>query len=237
MGENDGAHRSTDGSLDLSELSPREREVLDAAVEGLSARAIAGRLSISEATVRSHLATIYAKLGVSGRVALLARLHQPPAPAPAPPAVASAPIRERVRLTLVRRRWWLMLAAALVVVLAAFLMVRPDLPPRTDLSIVVRLLDEGKLRTLNLRGDTLTVVEANGDQLRVEGVSAADFGPISDRAFAHGVTGVTAGGDGNSFGQLVTALGVMILPPVAFLLFVILIVRLVRRPPPHASSS
>src|SRR5205823_723380 len=44
-----------------------------AALDGLSARAIASRLSLTEATVRSHLSAIYSKLGVAGRVELLAR--------------------------------------------------------------------------------------------------------------------------------------------------------------------
>jgi DNA-binding CsgD family transcriptional regulator len=61
--------------LDLSLLSPRETEVLDVAVQGLSARDIARRLSLTEATVRSHLSATYSKLGVSGRVELLARMH------------------------------------------------------------------------------------------------------------------------------------------------------------------
>jgi DNA-binding CsgD family transcriptional regulator len=230
MGEQDLVHRSGDGQLDLSGLSPREREVLDAALEGISARVIAARLSISEATVRSHLATIYGKLGVSGRVELLARLHHGPTASPSPVEVASRPFSARVRVALIRRRWWLGLAAALLLVLAGFLVWRPDLPPRTDLGTVVGLLDEGRLRNLDLRDTTLTVVEDNGDRLRVEGVSAAEFDPIFQEALARGAQGVTAGGDGNYLGQLVAALGVMVLPPVALLLFVILMVRIVRRP-------
>jgi DNA-binding CsgD family transcriptional regulator len=62
-------------NLDLSPLSPRESEVLDVAVQGLSARDIARRLSLTEATVRSHLSAAYSKLGVSGRVELLARMN------------------------------------------------------------------------------------------------------------------------------------------------------------------
>jgi DNA-binding CsgD family transcriptional regulator len=61
--------------LDLSLLSPREGEVLDVAIEGLSVRRIAERLCLTEATVRSHLSATYSKLGVSGRVELLARLN------------------------------------------------------------------------------------------------------------------------------------------------------------------
>ena len=75
---------SLHGPLDLSPLSEREREILSAAVTGLAAREIAARFTISEATVRSHLASIYAKLGVTGRVELLARLNEvrPPNAAP-----------------------------------------------------------------------------------------------------------------------------------------------------------
>jgi DNA-binding CsgD family transcriptional regulator len=62
--------------LDLSPLSEREREILSAAASGLSARDIASRFTLSEATVRSHLASIYSKLGVAGRVELLARLNE-----------------------------------------------------------------------------------------------------------------------------------------------------------------
>jgi DNA-binding CsgD family transcriptional regulator len=63
------------GPLDLSPLSEREHEILSAAVTGLAAREIAAKFTISEATVRSHLASIYAKVGVTGRVELLARIN------------------------------------------------------------------------------------------------------------------------------------------------------------------
>lgn len=55
----------------LSALTPAEQAVLDQALTGVTAREIAEHLSLSEATVRSHLSSIYVKLGVSGRVALL----------------------------------------------------------------------------------------------------------------------------------------------------------------------
>ena len=50
-------------SLDLESLSDREREVRRAALIGASGRGLAARLSLSEATVRSHLSHIYGKRG------------------------------------------------------------------------------------------------------------------------------------------------------------------------------
>jgi DNA-binding NarL/FixJ family response regulator len=52
-------------------LTPREREVVSAVVQGLSNREIAGRLSVSEDTVKHHLTNIYDKLGLSSRVELV----------------------------------------------------------------------------------------------------------------------------------------------------------------------
>ncbi|MFN2545515.1 MAG: LuxR C-terminal-related transcriptional regulator [Actinomycetota bacterium] len=49
-------------------LTEREREVLSVAAEGLTARQIGTRLGLAERTVTTHLANIYAKLGVAGRV-------------------------------------------------------------------------------------------------------------------------------------------------------------------------
>jgi DNA-binding NarL/FixJ family response regulator len=48
-------------------LSDRELEVLALLVEGLSNKLIAHRLSISEHTVKTHMTSILAKLGVSSR--------------------------------------------------------------------------------------------------------------------------------------------------------------------------
>ncbi len=49
------------------ELSRREQEVLRLAASGLSNAAIARTLWVSHETVKSHLASIYRKLGVKGR--------------------------------------------------------------------------------------------------------------------------------------------------------------------------
>ncbi|WP_347350331.1 response regulator transcription factor [Intrasporangium sp.] len=56
-----------------AELSPREREILGLLAEGLSNRQIARRAFLSEATVKTHLAHVYAKLDVDGRTAAVAR--------------------------------------------------------------------------------------------------------------------------------------------------------------------
>ena len=51
----------------LAGLSQREREVLDALVEGLPNKLIARRLEISEKTVKSHLTRIFRELDVTDR--------------------------------------------------------------------------------------------------------------------------------------------------------------------------
>ena len=52
------------GELRPSPLTAREQEVLKLLAQGCVVREIAGRLQISSATVKTHLAHIYAKLGV-----------------------------------------------------------------------------------------------------------------------------------------------------------------------------
>ena len=70
----DAVLASAERALDLSRLSGAERRVLSLALTGLSVREIADRLVLSEPTVRGHLGRIYGKLGVTGRVDLLARV-------------------------------------------------------------------------------------------------------------------------------------------------------------------
>lgn len=55
--------------INKSVLTERERGILAIAAEGLTARQIADRLGLRERTVTTHLARIYAKLGVKSRMA------------------------------------------------------------------------------------------------------------------------------------------------------------------------
>jgi two-component system response regulator DevR len=59
----DLANRS--GPTEVAALSQREREVLTLVAEGLTNRAIADRLIISEATARNHVSHILEKLGLA----------------------------------------------------------------------------------------------------------------------------------------------------------------------------
>jgi ATP/maltotriose-dependent transcriptional regulator MalT len=54
-------------------LTPREREVLTLAADGLSNREIAAELEISEHTVKFHLASVFGKLGASSRTEAVRR--------------------------------------------------------------------------------------------------------------------------------------------------------------------
>ncbi|MFF2517931.1 LuxR C-terminal-related transcriptional regulator [Streptomyces sp. NPDC058086] len=56
-------------------ITPREREVVRHALEGLAAKNIARRLELSQHTVNDHLGAVYRKLGVSGREELFACLR------------------------------------------------------------------------------------------------------------------------------------------------------------------
>lgn len=60
------------GELAVPLLTPREIEVLQLAAEGLSAAQTARRLAVGSATIRTHLAHIYAKLLVADRSSAVA---------------------------------------------------------------------------------------------------------------------------------------------------------------------
>jgi DNA-binding NarL/FixJ family response regulator len=67
-----GVAQDTVPSPESASLTKREREVVDLLAGGLKNRQIADRLFISEVTVRHHLTSVFAKLGVASRAELVA---------------------------------------------------------------------------------------------------------------------------------------------------------------------
>jgi len=63
---------TTSESANCGDLTNREHEVLQAVASGLRSKEIAVNLGITERTVKAHLASIYAKLGVDSRASAVA---------------------------------------------------------------------------------------------------------------------------------------------------------------------
>lgn len=61
---------SAAGRAALDVLTPREREIAQLVGEGVNNKLIARRLDITERTVKAHLGSAFAKLGVAGRLQL-----------------------------------------------------------------------------------------------------------------------------------------------------------------------
>ena len=72
-------------------LSQRELEVLRLVAQGATNREAAARLFISEATVKTHLLHIYAKLGVNDRAAAVRPGVRTAACCPAPDGAVNSP--------------------------------------------------------------------------------------------------------------------------------------------------
>lgn len=72
MFDDSRARNATTGEQSkINQLTPREREIVQVTCTGLTNKQIAEKLSISEATVRHHLGSVFAKLGVSTRSELV----------------------------------------------------------------------------------------------------------------------------------------------------------------------
>jgi DNA-binding CsgD family transcriptional regulator len=65
--------RAAAAALGPDSLTRRELEVARLAATGMSAKEIAGTLFVGERTVESHLASVYAKLGVGSKLQLVRR--------------------------------------------------------------------------------------------------------------------------------------------------------------------
>jgi pimeloyl-ACP methyl ester carboxylesterase len=57
-------------------LTPREREILELVAHGLDNEVIAGRLGLSEKTVRNHITPIFDKLGIATRAQAIVRARE-----------------------------------------------------------------------------------------------------------------------------------------------------------------
>jgi DNA-binding NarL/FixJ family response regulator len=70
------AHAQPDNALPLGELTPRERNVLEAIARGLDNKEIAAALGLSEKTVRNHITRVFDKIHVEHRYQAIVRSRE-----------------------------------------------------------------------------------------------------------------------------------------------------------------
>jgi DNA-binding NarL/FixJ family response regulator len=85
-GEPAAAARQEQARRRLAALTPREREVAAAVAEGLSNADVAGRLHLSQATVKAHVSRLLVKLEASNRVQIALLVQGSAGPRMPPPA-------------------------------------------------------------------------------------------------------------------------------------------------------
>lgn len=83
--------QNTPTPAEMNQLTPREREVLALMARGLSNADVAAKLFISEATVKTHLARVMAKLNVREKSQAVAAAYQTGLVQPPPPRSRPAP--------------------------------------------------------------------------------------------------------------------------------------------------
>lgn len=170
----------TDQSMtNLSMLTPAEQRVLGEALHGLSTKEIANSLVLTEATIKSHLAHIYSKLGVRGRLDLLARFSEANSERSASDSLDSR--SDAGRNSRFHRRKpmgpWLvyglvpaMIAAGLVLFLATVWLVDVSGAPSIGFDDLEQLVAADSVAQLELTGSTLEVTAVDGSRYEITSV-------------------------------------------------------------------
>ncbi|MES2210512.1 MAG: helix-turn-helix transcriptional regulator [Chloroflexota bacterium] len=159
------------GPIDVSRLSPAEHRVLAAALQGGSVREIAAELFLADATVKTHLAHIYDKLGLHGRLELLAHFG---AVRDARPPVASSAQGSSVPST---KRQTRMPHRTLAVLLGVGLLVGvamafgSQFQPGSNPADLERLAAAEEIQSLRLDGSTLWITTQWSSEMVVHGVA------------------------------------------------------------------
>jgi DNA-binding CsgD family transcriptional regulator len=165
--------------MHLTTLTPAEQRVLDQALRGQSTREMAQSLVLTEATIKSHLAHIYSKLGVRGRLDLLARFSLSNSKQ-APSAGAQHAGEPGGRSP------WLeygmvpaVVVGALVVFVGIAWIVGGVSTPRVTLEDLQQLIEADAVADLELSGDRLAIVTVHERHFEVVGVQEDDISPVA----------------------------------------------------------